>query len=230
MKKKTTTAILLATTMMLALMGCGAASTDTDSSSDAASVAEVNTDTNTTDDTSKETDADTDTSSDSASTDSSEAADTASASSDASFEYNGQTLSILDDLQTTLDKLNSAFPNEAQEISDKKTANDFIAYNYDPVNSGEAQIDIFAFDYNGKQTVGQISIIKESFKTPRGIGVGSSSDDIIKAYGEPTTKAKIANGIASMYKYKFDKYNLSFFVDNGKVDSIYYFHPDYPEQ
>ena len=229
MKKKTTTAILLAATMMLALMGCGAASTDTDSSSDAASVAEVNTDTNTTDDTSKETDADTDTSSDSASTDSSTSG-TATALSDDSFEYSGQTLSILDDLQTTLDKLNSAFPNEAQEISDKKTANDFIAYNYDPVNSGEAQIDIFAFDYNGKQTVGQISIIKESFKTPRGIGVGSSSDDIIKAYGEPTTKAKIANGIASMYKYKFDKYNLSFFVDNGKVDSIYYFHPDYPEQ
>jgi hypothetical protein len=228
MKKKTTTAILLSTTMMLALMGCGAASSDTDYS---ASVAEVNTETNTTDDdTSKETDADTDASSDSASADSSESSGTTTASSDDSFEYNGQTLSILDDLQTTLDKLNSAFPNEAQEISDKKTANDFIAYNYDPVNSGEAQIDIFAFDYNGKQTVGQISIIKESFKTPRGIGVGSSSDDIIKAYGEPTTKAKIANGIASMYKYKFDKYNLSFFVDNGKVDSIYYFHPDYPEQ
>ena len=228
MKKKTTTAILLATTMMLALMGCGAASK---SSSDAKDpVAEINEKADIDSaDTDKEEKNDTDTSSDSASTDSSTSG-TATALSDDSFEYNGQTLSILDDLQTTLDKLNSAFPNEAQEISDKKTANDFIAYNYDPVNSGEAQIDIFAFDYNGKQTVGQISIIKESFKTPRGIGVGSSSDDIIKAYGEPTTKAKIANGIASMYKYKFDKYNLSFFVDNGKVDSIYYFHPDYPEQ
>ena len=231
MKKKTTTAILLATTMMLALMGCGAASTDTDSSSDAASVAEVNTDsdTNTSDDTSKETDADTDTSSDSASSDSS-TSDTATASSDASFEYNGQTLSILDDLQTTLDKLNSAFPNEAQEISNEKTASGLNGYSYDSVNGGEAQIDILTFDNNGIQTVGQIAIIKESFKTSKGIGIGSSSDDIIKAYGEPTTKNKLGNGIASLYKYKFGNYNLAFFVDDGKVDSINYLHPDFPNQ
>ncbi len=217
--------------MMLALMGCGAASTDS-SSSDAASVAEVNTDSesNTSGDTSKDTDADTDTSSDSASADSSGSSDTATASSDDSFEYNGQTLSILDDLQTTLDKLNSAFPNEAQEISNEKTPTGLNGYSYDSVNGGEAQIDILTFDNNGTQTVGQISILKESFKTPKGIGVGSSSEDIIKAYGEPTTKNKLGNGIASLYKYKFDNYNLAFFVDDGKVDSINYLHPDFPNQ
>ena len=229
MKKKTTIAILLATTMMLALMGCGSASTDT-SSSDAASVAEVNTDSesNTSGDTNNEANADA--SSDSASTDSSEAASTTTASSDASFEYNGQTLSILDDLQTTLDKLNSAFPNEAQEISNEKTASGLNGYSYDSVNGGEAQIDILTFDNNGTQTVGQIAIIKESFKTSKGIGIGSSSDDIIKAYGEPTTKNKLGNGIASLYKYKFGNYNLAFFVDDGKVDSINYLHPDFPNQ
>ena len=99
MKKKTTTAILLATIMMLALMGCGTASTDT-SSSDTASVAEVNTDTE-----ANSSDATADTSSDSASADSSDTSDTSTASYNATFTYKGETFSFLDDLQTTLDKI-----------------------------------------------------------------------------------------------------------------------------
>ena len=42
MKKRTTTAILLSTTMMLALMGCGDASASAPESKDTASVASSN--------------------------------------------------------------------------------------------------------------------------------------------------------------------------------------------
>ncbi|SFU53111.1 hypothetical protein [Butyrivibrio sp. M55] len=220
MKKKTTTAILLATTMMLALMGCGSASTDTDSSSDAASVAEVNTDTNTTDDTSKETDADTDTSSDSASTDSSEAASTTTASSDASFTYKNETFTILDDLPTTLDKINAVgtiVPGTPVEIDTGSKL-----YDYDATKN-DADFGIVTFTDNGKESVGQISLMGPNAKTSKGIGIGSSLKELTSTYGEPTTKR--AKGY--FYDYIFDKYVLSFDTNDDKVYVIYYYNLDY---
>ena len=219
MKKKTTTAILLAATMMLALMGCGAASTDTDSSSDAASVAEVNTDTNTTDDTSKETDADTDTSSDSASTDSSTSG-TATASTDDSFTYKDKTFSILDDLPTTLDKINAVgtiVPDTPVEIDTGSKL-----YDYD-VNGSDSDFTIVTFTDNGKESVGQISLMGPNAKTSKGICVGNSLKELTSAYGEPTSKT----GNGYFYNYKFDNYVLSFDTMDDKVYVIYYYNLDY---
>ena len=221
MKKKTTTAILLATTMMLALMGCGAASADTDSSSDAASVAEVNSETNTTDnDTNKETDADTDTSSDSASADSSEAADTATASTDDSFTYKDETFSILDDLPTTLDKINAVgtiVPDTPVEVDTGSKL-----YDYD-VNGSDSDFTIVTFTDNGKESVGQISLMGPNAKTSKGICVGNSLKELTTAYGEPTSKT----GNGYFYNYKFDNYVLSFDTNDDKVYVIYYYNLDY---
>lgn len=215
MKKKTTTAIILATTMMLALMGCGAASTDTDSSSDAASVAEVNTDTE-----ANSSDATADTSSDSASADSSEAADTATASTDDSFTYKDKTFSILDDLPTTLDKINAVgtiVPDTPVEIDTGSKL-----YDYD-VNGSDSDFTIVTFTDNGKESVGQISLMGPNAKTSKGICVGNSLKELTSAYGEPTSKT----GNGYFYDYKFDNYVLSFDTNDDKVYVIYYYNLDY---
>ena len=219
MKKKTTTAILLAATMMLALMGCGAASTDT-SSSDAASVAEVNTDSesNTSGDTNNEANADA--SSDSASVDSSESADTATASTDDSFTYKDKTFSILDDLPTTLDKINAVgtiVPDTPVEIDTSSKL-----YDYD-VNGSDSDFTIVTFTDNGKESVGQISLMGPNAKTSKGICVGNSLKELTSAYGEPTSKT----GNGYFYDYKFDNYVLSFDTMDDKVYVIYYYNLDY---
>ena len=219
MKKKTTTAILLATTMMLALMGCGSASTDT-SSSDAASVAKVNTDsdTNTSDDTSKDTDADI--SSDSASADSSESADTASASSDASFTYKNETFSILDDLQTTLDKINAVgTPCPSSPIEDKDGSH---LYLYDS-DAKDSNFLMETFINNGTEAVGHIGLYDSDIKTAKGIGIGSTVEELTSAYGEPTRKSPKSN----TYNYEFDKFTISFMLKDGKITNVDYLNSDF---
>ncbi|MBO4456101.1 MAG: hypothetical protein J5802_00120 [Butyrivibrio sp.] len=215
MKKRTTTAILLATTMMFALMGCGAASTDTDSSSDAASVAEVDTDTES--NTSEET---ADTGSDSASADSSDAADTATASADDSFTYKGETFSVLDDFQTTLDKINAVgtpAPKTPVEYDDGSKL-----YDYD-VTEDSCNFYMETAINNGTETVGHIGIMDPDSKTAKGISVGSTVEELTSAYGEPTEK----KGNGSIYAYKFDKSSIYFVTDNGKVIGIDYFTSDF---
>lgn len=214
MKKKTATAILLTPAIMLMVMGCGAASTDS-SSSDAASVAEVNTDTE-----ANSSDATADTSSDSASADSSEAADTATASTDDSFTYKDETFSILDDLPTTLDKINAVgtiVPDTPVEIDTGSKL-----YDYD-VNGSDSDFTIVTFTDNGKESVGQISLMGPNAKTSKGICVGNSLKELTSAYGEPTSKT----GNGYFYDYKFDNYVLSFDTMDDKVYVIYYYNLDY---
>ena len=219
MKKKTTIAILLATTMMLALMGCGSASTDT-SSSDAASVAEVNTDSesNTSGDTNNEANADA--SSDSASVDSSESADTATASTDDSFTYKNETLSILDDLQTTLDKINAVgTPCPSSPIEE---ADGSHLYLYDS-DANDSNFLMETFISNGTETVGHIGLIGPDAKTAKGIGIGSTVEDLTSAYGEPTRKSLKSN----TYNYEFDKLTIAFMIEDGKITNVDYLNSDF---
>ena len=219
MKKKTTTAILLATIMMLALMGCGTASTDTDSSSDAASVAEVNADTNSDTETTGEI-AD-NTNSDSVS------AESSISLTDGSFEYKGKTISIVDDLETTLDTFNTLFPNDSQELASNAGSNLHV-YGYDNDSSGQCKIDIISHLSGDKQLPGQIDILEPDYKTPEGISVGSSRADVIATYGEPSEHNGCEDD-CTLY-YKFDKCNLRFDLMNGKVLCIVLLHPDFPNQ
>ena len=222
MKKRTTTAILFATTMMLALMGCGTASTDTDSSSDSASVAEVNTDsdTNTSGDTTKDTVDDTDTSSDSASADSSNSADTTSASSDASFTYKNETFSILDDLQTTLDKINAVgTPNPHSPM---ENADGSHVYLYDS-NANDSNFLMETFINNGTEAAGHIGLYDSDVKTAKGIGIGSTAEELSSAYGEPTRKSR--DGMT--YYYEFDKFTISFDIKDGKITNVDYLNSDF---
>lgn len=219
MKKKNTTAILLATVMMLALMGCGDTSAAAPSSTDTASVAEVNTDSDTKTDSTSDTS--TDESSDSSSSESTDKTDSATASGDDSFEYNGETFSILDDFQTTKKKADAV----CKPVPDYPVLEngDGSIYQYDPLGKGETQFMFVTFTNNDTETVGQLSVSKPDFKTSKGIGIGSTVEDVVATYGEPTKKSSKD----TVYQYKLDNYYIFFDIMDGKVFSIDYMNLDY---
>ena len=55
-------------------------------------------------------------------------------------------------------------------------------------------------------------------KTSKGIGIGSTVEEIISAYGKPGNSEAI-------YDYTYDNYILSFDVRDNKVFSINYISP-----
>ena len=216
MKKNAITAMILATTMILTLMGCVSFSADTTSSSDAESVTEV-----TTDSESNTAETASEAASDNASTDLSGTADAATSSFDEFFTYKGETFSILDDLQTAVDKIDavgtpaSFSPEEVKELGTH-------IYNYD-VNSSDAGFSIITFFNNDTESLGQISLMGSTAKTSKGIGIGSTVDELISAYGEPTEKTHKD----SFYNYKTDEFYISFCLKDDKVYVIYYYNPDF---
>ena len=77
-------------------------------------------------------------------------------------------------------------------------------------------------DEDGKVIVGYLSSLRsEDFKTSKGISAGSSLEDVKAAYGDPSNEKQLAEN-ASMVIYKFSSFEILFFIDNGKVDSINY--------
>ena len=71
-------------------------------------------------------------------------------------------------------------------------------------------------DANKKSTVDKIEFISDSVKTSKGICVGDSSEDVIKAHGEPTQQT------SSMIEYKKGTLSLKFTISNGVVTKISY--------
>ncbi len=60
-----------------------------------------------------------------------------------------------------------------------------------------------------------VYILDKSVLTPEGIGIGSTAQDVLKAYGE----AKDELGV---YRYTKGKTILTVFTTNGVVDAIEY--------
>lgn len=213
MKKKTTTAILLATTMMLALMGCGAAS---ESSSDAkAPVAEINekadidsadTDKEEKDDTDIEADTET-------STESATPADS-TATAESAIEYKGEKFSALEDLQTSLDKAGSVAEPASGYPIEMETRNCLYAFDMINKETEEWGLHFTSFDDNGKEAIMQVSSNDPNSKTSKGIHPGSTKDELIAAYGEQKPDE------LGWYSYEFDNYSMYFKVENDKVTLI----------
>ena len=211
MKKKTTTAILLATTMMLALMGCGAAS---ESSSDAkAPVAEINekADSNSAD-TDKEEKDDTDIDAET-STESATPADSA-AIAESAIEYKGEKFSALDDLQASLDKAGSVAEPASGYPIEMETRNCLYAFDMINKETEEWGLHFTSFDDNGKEAIMQVSSNDPNSKTSKGIHPGSTKDELIAAYGEQKPDE------LGWYSYEFDNYSMYFKVENDKVTLI----------
>lgn len=223
MKKKTTRAILFTTSMMLALIGCKNASGNTSSSSDNAPVAEADADTNSESSDEAETyenDEESSTESDSSSADSS----SATATSDDSFEINGKKISILDDTQATLDIFNTLFPDEKQELVSSTGDQGLSFYGYDTAPDLKSQFTITTFESFNSQLLGNITVTKPGFTTPKGICIGTSTaDDVVAAYSD---SAEISSG-KTVVSCKFNNFYLDFAIKDNKVEKIDYFTTNY---
>ena len=199
MKKNATTALILTTSMMLALMGCGAASTDTDSSSDTASVAEDIKD------------------KDNSDTESKASVDPATIA-ESSLEYKGEKFSPLEDLQSTLDKAGSVAELASGCPKEVGIDSGNFEYMYDVVNEekDEAGLFIETRQENDDQGIWQISSSNPDVKTSTGIHPGSTEAEVTDAYGKPDRKDDEYN----FSVYDFGNYCLTFSIENGKVTRI----------
>ncbi len=187
---------LLASTMIISLVGCGDAA-----SAPANEPAATETSSETENETADET---------------STTVETKSAdASDASFEYNGKTVSVLDDLETV--KANLGTPTEEQPSPFSDNSDDKLyVFGSDPDT-----IDLATLD--GK--VQSISVYDYKIKTTKGIGIGSSEEEVLTAYGNSGEKTE-ADGETDIL-YELGKYSIDFYFHrNGKVISIIYTNND----
>lgn len=187
---------LLASTMIISLVGCGDAA-----SAPANEPAATETSSETENETADET---------------STTVETKSAdASDASFEYNGKTVSVLDDLETV--KANLGTPTEEQPSPFSDNSGDKLyVFGSDPDT-----IDLATLD--GK--VQSITVYDYKIKTTKGIGIGSSEEEVLTAYGNSGEKTE-ADGETDIL-YELGKYSIDFFFDrNSKVITIIYTNND----
>ena len=86
-----------------------------------------------------------------------------------------------------------------------------IKYTYD-------DLTIFTLKNDNGETIDQITFTNDIAETKKGICIGASSDDVVKAYGTPSEKTDSL----IIYKKDCEGYDLylKFGVENGEVDEI----------
>jgi len=124
-----------------------------------------------------------------------------------SFMYDGKIISILGDLQTTLDDLGA----------DKKADGDVTGEHI--YTNGKDDIEVVAREVEGKEELSQIIIHDKSVKTSRGIAVGDTEDDIHDKYGDPNDVIPVDSLILN---YNFDGCSIMFTIDGTEISSIAY--------
>ncbi|MBO4913401.1 MAG: hypothetical protein J5504_11840 [Butyrivibrio sp.] len=194
MKKRNLTAIIIASSMMLALAGCGVTAepdsgNSTESEVSVSSEAEAPEDEGTGIIANKPSAAD---------------------ASDATFEYNGKTVSFTDSFDTIKSALGEpSFEDQAPTSDDPKDK--MYTFGDDP-----DAIDVSVID--GKTD--SIIIYDSNIKTSRGVSIGNTDKDVISAYGEgEASKLDGSNEI----DYDFGDYTLIFFLEkNNTVKAIGY--------
>ena len=219
MKNKTTAAILIASAMMLTLMGCGEASTE-----NAPATGELSIEALAPDEGTDVLDPSSSTSAEADSETASDADSSASNSEDASIEINGKKVSILDDLQTTMDALGTA---DGDPSSDASKA---LYYSF-----ASGAIEYTTVKLDGEELPLTLDIRSGDYKTSKGVGIGSTEDEVVAAYGEPTKVdngeelvAESSNGktpFLYVTEYKLDGYTIVFkYSEDKKVEKFWFNH------
>lgn len=205
--KKTTLTILFASVMMLALIGCGTKKAEAASdpweettvaeeqTSEASEIAPVKTEESQTEDSQTEA------------AETEAIGETPVALSDDSFAYNGKIISVKDDLQTILDNLGAGEgrPSDQEGV---------ICYDI-----GTDAVSVFTKETDGKEELTQITVHDKTARTAKGVGVGSTEDEVRNAYGEPNDE--VVEG-AKLLTYEFEGYSI-LFAFNDNVAAISYF-------
>jgi hypothetical protein len=133
--------------------------------------------------------------------------------SDLKFLFNDKYFELDSDVQPLLAELGSDYdfseaPSCVYEGTDK-------SYEYQG-------IAIYTYPLNGKDLIDEIILYGSEFETSRGIRVGSSKDEIIKAYGEQY----IEEGDMITYRLNVSESDspcIYFVMSNGMVESISFY-------
>ncbi|RKM55595.1 hypothetical protein D6853_08550 [Butyrivibrio sp. X503] len=210
MNKRKTAALLMASIMMLTMMGCGTASSESSPETGAGPTTDIDAGVSTgladmpSVGISADLAADIEASSVSAiSTD--EPAAYASLPDD-SFLYKGNVISVLNDVKTTIDALG------------KKDSEKTSLYTNENLYSFDSHaIEFETYKVDGEELPKCIYVIASGILTPKNICVGCSKDEVIAAYGEPN---KVNDDTFSAIEYNFDDTNIVFDIYEEKVDRI----------
>lgn len=125
---------------------------------------------------------------------------------DNSFEYNGKTVSVNDDIDTIL----SVIGTEENQTGDESGNIYYIDTD---------RMVLFTEEVDGVKSLGQLTIHDENVKTARGISVGSTEEEVRAAYGEPSSETMEGSHILN---YDFEDCGITFALDE-KVVAITYF-------
>lgn len=211
--KKRILALTMASAMVLSLLGCGGASTDADKTNLFETAESTETteekpaleseDTVKTDNLGAESNIETDEISKEETAD----PEVNSELEADSFKYNDRIVSILGDLQTVLDDLGA----------DKKADGDVTGEHI--YTNGKDDIEVVAREVDGQEELSQIIIHDKSVKTPRGIAVGDTEDDLHAKYGDPNDVIPVDSLILN---YNFDGCSIMFTIDGTEISTIAY--------
>ena len=84
---------------------------------------------------------------------------------------------------------------------------------------GTDAVSVFTKETDGKEELTQITVHDKTARTAKGVGVGSTEDEVRNAYGEPNDE--VVEG-AKLLTYEFEGYSI-LFAFNDNVAAISYF-------
>ena len=140
------------------------------------------------------------------------ASSTSASATDAAFEYNGKTISILDDAATMFANLGTP------EADKSKNGNGTYVYDNEGITFNTCG------DGDAAET-SDLAVTDKTLKTSRGISVGNTKDEVIKAYNDIE-----AIDETDVIVYDFGNFYIKFDLDSGKnVTRIRYINNEFPD-
>ena len=122
--------------------------------------------------------------------------------SDLSFEYNGKSVSVKNDAKKNIEALGN--PTEEKTSPYNELDKSYIFGN------APDSIELLTI----KDKTQAIVIHDSNVKTSRGIGVGSTCDDVIAAYGGKAPTGVDGIDISIKFSYSYKNYSVSFDIDD----------------
>ena len=205
-EKNTIISVLLVTSTILSLMGCSAPSSNASEAEGELQLSEVAPE--------KTGETEETTSAESEETTDSSASESGDAIAETTVTVNGKAVSVLNDAEKTLADLGSPADKNIEFWGETM-----------PVYKFDSGVSLSTYVKDGKEYAYCMDIRKEGINTARNIGVGSTKEEMIAAYGEPFEDKEEYERDGNKGKinwYEFDSYSVAFGIENGKV-GYYYF-------
>ena len=145
---------------------------------------------------------------------------------DSSFEYKGTTFSLNDDALAVIDTISSKGTLYDPEGDEHENGVKMYDFDMDEENQ-KSSISVATFENDGKTAIGYVAGCTADFKTGKGIGVGSSLEEVKAAYGEPGIDNEYKNTTFMNPVYQFENFSIMFYLRDNRVDSIVYSHNNF---